>query len=52
MASPEFEQKKSFGERLWGYAVWGTFGIIALVATVNILSPQIATLEASLKLPH
>lgn len=49
MAQVEVEKKK-FGERFWDYALWGTIGVIALVAIVDFVGPKIAALENSLGL--
>ena len=49
MAQVEFEKKK-FGEKVWDYALWGTIGVIALVAIVDFVNPQISVLKKSLGL--
>lgn len=48
MASPEFEQKGNFREKFWRYAGFGLVGLIAIVAVIDIVSPQISALENSL----
>lgn len=48
MASPEAELKKNWSETFWKTVAWGTIGVIAIVAAIDILGPQIASLEKSL----
>lgn len=48
MSSQETEYKKGLKEKIWDYAVWGTIGVIAIFAVIDILGPKIAALEKSL----
>lgn len=46
----QVEHEKKFSEKIWDYAVWGTIGVIAVFAVIDILGPKIAALEKSLGL--